>query len=74
MVYMIEAFWASIAHFWGAWYRHQDYYLQINQLRGVLSLEPADGLSEARLMSWACTAGYPCFRMKAVNWDSVRCY
>ncbi|MCI4031820.1 hypothetical protein [Dickeya dianthicola] len=44
----IEAYWASIARFWGAWYRRQDYYSQINQLRGVLSLEPADGLSEAR--------------------------
>ena len=43
----IEAFWASIARFWGAWYRRQDYYQQINQLRGVLGLEPANGLSEA---------------------------
>ncbi|CQJ67388.1 TPA: hypothetical protein ACJIYU_004593 [Yersinia enterocolitica] len=43
----IEAFWASIARFWGAWYRRQDYYQQINQLRGVLGLEPADVLSEA---------------------------
>ncbi|MCS6038315.1 hypothetical protein LNP20_00700 [Klebsiella pneumoniae subsp. pneumoniae] len=32
----IEAFWASIARFWGAWYRRQDYYQQINQLRGVM--------------------------------------
>ncbi|MDE4631079.1 hypothetical protein [Klebsiella pneumoniae] len=43
----IEAFWASIARFWAAWYRRQDYYLQINQLRGVLGLAPANGLSEA---------------------------
>ncbi|ALX97211.1 hypothetical protein AV650_11135 [Serratia fonticola] len=43
----IEAFWASIARFWGAWYRRQDYYQQINQLRGILGLEAADGLSEA---------------------------
>lgn len=42
----IEAFWASIARFWGTWYRRQDYYSQINQLRGVLGLESADGLSE----------------------------
>jgi hypothetical protein len=43
----LKAFWASIARFWGAWYRRQDYYSQINQLRGVLGLEPANGLSEA---------------------------
>lgn len=43
----IEAFWASIARFWGAWCRRQDYYQQINQLRGVLGLDPANGLSEA---------------------------
>ncbi|ENF4651804.1 hypothetical protein ABRF32_003862 [Salmonella enterica] len=43
----IEAFWASIARFWGTWYRRQDYYSQINQLRGVLGLESANGLSEA---------------------------
>lgn len=43
----IEAFWASIARFWGTWYRRQDYYQQINQLRGVQGLEPANGLSEA---------------------------
>lgn len=44
----IEAFWASIARFWGAWYRRQDYYNQINQLRSVLGLEPAERLYEAR--------------------------
>ena len=43
----IEAFWASIARFWGAWYRRQDYYQQINQLRGVMGKAPANGLSEA---------------------------
>lgn len=43
----IEAFWASIARFWGAWYRRQDYYQQINQLRGVMGKSPANGLSEA---------------------------
>ncbi|MEB5959761.1 hypothetical protein MXL39_05860 [Enterobacter sichuanensis] len=43
----IEAFWASIGRFWGAWYRRQDFYSQINQLRGVMGLTPADGLSEA---------------------------
>ncbi|EMF6667396.1 hypothetical protein HCG50_00235 [Serratia marcescens] len=43
----IEAFWAYIARFWGQWYRRQDYYQQINQLRDMLSLEPANGLSEA---------------------------
>ena len=43
----IEAFWASIARFWAAWYRRQDYYLQINQLRGVMGKAPANGLSEA---------------------------
>jgi hypothetical protein len=43
----IEAFWASIARFWGGWYRRQDYYQQINQLRGVLGLEPANVLTEA---------------------------
>ena len=43
----IEAFWSSIARFWGTWYRRQDYYSQINQLRGVMGYEPADGLSEA---------------------------
>lgn len=43
----IEAFWAYIARFWGQWYRQQDYYQQINQLRDMLSLEPANGLSEA---------------------------
>ncbi|WP_323083168.1 hypothetical protein [Klebsiella quasipneumoniae] len=43
----IEVFWASIARLWGPWYRRQDYYSQINQLRGVMGYEPADGLSEA---------------------------
>lgn len=43
----IEVFWASVARFWGAWYRKQDYYQQINQLRGVMGCEPANGLSEA---------------------------
>lgn len=43
----IEAFWASIARFWGTWYRRQDFYQQINQLRGVMGFTPADGLSEA---------------------------
>lgn len=43
----IEAFWASIARFWGARYRRQDYYQQINQLRGVMGKAPANGLSEA---------------------------
>lgn len=38
---------ASIARFWGAWYRRQDYYQQINQLRGVMGKAPANGLSEA---------------------------
>lgn len=43
----IEAYWANIARFWGAWYRRQDFYSQINQLRAVMGFEPADGLSEA---------------------------
>lgn len=43
----IEAFWASIGRFWGAWYRRQDFYQQINQLRAVMGYGPADGLSEA---------------------------
>ncbi|WP_393970421.1 hypothetical protein [Kluyvera intermedia] len=43
----IEAFWASIARFWGPWYRRQDYYNQINQLRSVLGLDPAERLYEA---------------------------
>lgn len=42
----IEVFWDSVARFWGAWYRRQYYYQQINQLRGVMSREPANGLSE----------------------------
>ncbi|HFZ4876203.1 hypothetical protein ACTJKW_02610 [Serratia marcescens] len=44
----IEAFWARIARFWGQWYRRQDYYQQINQLRSVLDLEPAERLYQAR--------------------------
>lgn len=44
----IEAFWASIARFWGAWYRRQDYYGHINQLRSIMGLDPADRLYEAR--------------------------
>lgn len=44
----IEAFWASIARFWGPWYRRQDYYSQINQLRSIMSLDPAERLFEAR--------------------------
>lgn len=43
----IEAFWASIARFWGVLNRRQDYYHQINQLRAVMDQEPANGLSEA---------------------------
>lgn len=43
----IEGFWSSIGRFWGTGYRRQDYYAQINQLRGVMGLAPADGLSEA---------------------------
>ncbi|MDN4129867.1 hypothetical protein [Pantoea ananatis] len=46
----IEAFWAGIARYWGfggTWLRRQDFYQQINQLRGVMGLHPADGLSEA---------------------------
>lgn len=43
----IEAFWARAARFWAAWYRRQDYYQQINQLRGVMGKAPANGLSEA---------------------------
>ncbi|WP_242450471.1 hypothetical protein [Klebsiella quasipneumoniae] len=67
----IEAFWASIARFWGAWYRRQDYYQQINQLRGVMGKAPANGLR--RRMRWAFTAGSLCFRMKAARKDTVRC-
>lgn len=44
----IEAFWASIARFWGAWYRRQDYYGHINQLRSIMGHDPADRLYEAR--------------------------
>ncbi|WP_246316605.1 hypothetical protein [Scandinavium goeteborgense] len=44
----IEAFWAHIACFWGPWYRPQDYYQQINQLRSVLGLDPAERLYQAR--------------------------
>ncbi|WP_255250213.1 hypothetical protein [Enterobacter cloacae] len=32
----IEAFWASIGRFWGAWYRRQDFYQQINLLSAVM--------------------------------------
>ncbi|HBS5696256.1 TPA: hypothetical protein MAK63_005069 [Klebsiella variicola] len=42
----IEVFWASIARFWGPWYRRQDYYQQINQLRSVMGLDPAERLYE----------------------------
>lgn len=44
----IEAFWVRIARFWGAWYRRQDYYQQINQLRSILELDPAKRLYQAR--------------------------
>lgn len=46
----IEAFWASVARFWGIGYRRQDYYHQINQLRGIQGLERAIGLSEVSAM------------------------
>jgi hypothetical protein len=44
----IEAFWASIARFWGTWYRRQDYYSQINQLRSIMGLDPAERLFEVQ--------------------------
>jgi len=44
----IEAFWASIARFWGGWYRRQDFYNHINQLRSIMGLEPAERLYEGR--------------------------
>ncbi|WP_230863574.1 hypothetical protein [Enterobacter asburiae] len=44
----IEAFWACIARFWGTWYRRQDYYSQINQLRSIMGFDPAERLFEAR--------------------------
>ncbi|MFJ5338797.1 hypothetical protein ACIPSD_06740 [Pectobacterium sp. CHL-2024] len=50
----IEAFWASIVRFSGPWYRRQDYYQQINQLRSVLDLEPAERLYKAKLKGFYC--------------------
>ncbi|MNR00919.1 hypothetical protein D3C85_1167090 [compost metagenome] len=44
----IEAFWVRIASFWGQWYRRQDYYQQINQLRSILELDPAERLYQAQ--------------------------
>lgn len=44
----IEAFWVRIASFWSAWYRRQDYYQQINQLRSILELDPAKRLYQTR--------------------------
>ncbi|WP_254872836.1 hypothetical protein, partial [Enterobacter hormaechei] len=44
----IEAFWVRIARFWGQWYRPQDYYQQINQLRSIMELDPAKRLYQAR--------------------------
>lgn len=44
----IESYWVRIARFWGPWYRRQDYYQQINQLRSILELDPAERLYQAR--------------------------
>jgi len=45
----IEAFWTSVARYWGTWYQRQHYYQQINQLRSLSGLPPASTLSKA---SW----------------------
>ncbi|WP_240947017.1 hypothetical protein [Dickeya zeae] len=43
----IESHWANIARYWGPWYRRQDYYYQINQLRNARDLPSANTLTEA---------------------------
>lgn len=43
----IEAHWANITRYWGPWYRRQDYYYQINQLRSARNLPAANTLTEA---------------------------
>ncbi|EIP3952605.1 hypothetical protein LSB85_004504 [Salmonella enterica] len=44
---IIEEAWSQIVCYWGQFYRRQDYYSQINQLRTARGLPPANPLTEA---------------------------
>ncbi|CAH0183495.1 MULTISPECIES: hypothetical protein [Rahnella] len=43
----IEAAWADIFSRWGTWYRRQDYYRQINEIRAAMNRTDATFLTEA---------------------------